>query len=98
MFTTINQTCCCFYLKKNSKKTFSFYRFKMRHILSEASEEWQGEKGRISNSIATSLASESSQYYVTFCCICGSMPFNNLSLQILKENGFHSDSLFCFQG
>ncbi|CAD7088423.1 unnamed protein product [Hermetia illucens] len=73
-------------------------RLTIRHILSEPQGDWQGEVGRVTQELIAPLADPKSQSYVTFCCICGPNPFNDLSEKLLKGSGFPAERLHFFQG
>uniref|UniRef100_A0A1B0CV03 Cytochrome b5 reductase 4 n=1 Tax=Lutzomyia longipalpis TaxID=7200 RepID=A0A1B0CV03_LUTLO len=74
-------------------------RFSVRHILSEPKGTWGGERGRISDEIATDLASRTSPTSaITFCCVCGPPPFNDAAITHLAGAGFTSDDVHVFQG
>ncbi|GAB0099579.1 Cytochrome b5 reductase 4 [Sergentomyia squamirostris] len=73
-------------------------RLEVKHVLSEANDTWTGERGRISEEIATDLASRATLSSISFCCICGPPPFNDATLTLLTAAGFPDTDLHVFQG
>lgn len=75
------------------------FRFQVRYILSEPKQsDWNGETGRMTSDIATSLFKNDSQYYSEFCLVCGPLPFNELCANTLKQAGFDEKNIHYFRG
>uniref|UniRef100_A0A3P9AVU5 Cytochrome b5 reductase 4 n=1 Tax=Maylandia zebra TaxID=106582 RepID=A0A3P9AVU5_9CICH len=72
-------------------------RFQVEHVLSEPSERWTGRKGPVNEPILTELLSrpDGSKCYV---CVCGPAAFTELTLGLLKHQGFSEQELHAFQG
>lgn len=74
-------------------------RFQVRYILSEPKQNnWNGEIGRISADIATSLFKSDSQYYSEFCLVCGPLHFNDSCETLLHQAGFDEEKIHLFRG
>ncbi|XP_055372602.1 cytochrome b5 reductase 4 [Condylostylus longicornis] len=73
-------------------------RINIRYILSDSDNNWNGEKGRISEDLIAILNDNTKNSFVTFCCICGPRPFNDLALKFLTTVGFSTEQLHFFQG
>ncbi|XP_039476172.1 cytochrome b5 reductase 4 isoform X1 [Oreochromis aureus] len=72
-------------------------RFQVEHVLSEPSERWTGWKGQVNEPILAEMLSkpDGSKSYV---CVCGPAAFTELTLGLLKHQGFSEQELHAFQG
>lgn len=76
-----------------------FSRIRLRYVLSEPEpSKWNGEIGRMSDEIATSLFNSVSDSYATYCLVCGPSPFNELCQKTLTQVGYTEDCLHLFRG
>lgn len=73
-------------------------RFQMQYILSEANEDWDGERGRVSRDLITTLTDPCSRDTVTFIGVCGPPTFNRQIVELLKDVGFPAVNQHIFQG
>nr|XP_057909992.1 cytochrome b5 reductase 4 [Doryrhamphus excisus] len=72
-------------------------RFRVEHILSEPCESWTGRKGRVDEAILNDflIRPDGSKCYV---CVCGPTAFTELTIRLVKQQGFTEEELHCFQG
>ncbi|XP_034553928.1 cytochrome b5 reductase 4 [Notolabrus celidotus] len=72
-------------------------RFQVEYVLSEPSESWTGRRGRVDESMLTDVLSrpDGSKCYV---CVCGPSAFTELTIGLLKQQGFSDEELHAFQG
>ncbi|XP_065340374.1 cytochrome b5 reductase 4 isoform X1 [Cloeon dipterum] len=81
-------------------------RFHVQHILSEASDDWSGTRGRIRTDIIESLLIEKEGLSVsdalkqepTFFCVCGPTPFTETTKRLLDEMKVPKSQYHCFLG
>nr|XP_046255989.1 cytochrome b5 reductase 4 [Scatophagus argus]XP_046255990.1 cytochrome b5 reductase 4 [Scatophagus argus]XP_046255991.1 cytochrome b5 reductase 4 [Scatophagus argus] len=72
-------------------------RFQVEYVLSEPCESWTGRKGRVDESMLKDFLSrpDGSKCYV---CVCGPTAFTELTIGLLKQQGFSEEELHAFQG
>lgn len=72
-------------------------RFQVEYVLSDPCESWTGLKGRVDESMLKDFLNkpEGSKCYV---CVCGPTAFTELTLGLLKQQGFSEEELHAFQG
>ncbi|GLD48612.1 cytochrome b5 reductase 4 [Lates japonicus] len=72
-------------------------RFQVEYVLSEPSEGWTGRKGRVDESMLQDFLNrpEGSKCYA---CVCGPTAFTELTIRLLKLQGFSEGELHAFQG
>ncbi|XP_030580554.1 LOW QUALITY PROTEIN: cytochrome b5 reductase 4 [Archocentrus centrarchus] len=72
-------------------------RFQVEYVLSEPSESWTGRKGQVDGSMLNEFLarSDGSKCYV---CVCGPTAFTELTVGLLKHQGFSEEELHTFQG
>uniref|UniRef100_A0A8D3DI72 Cytochrome-b5 reductase n=1 Tax=Scophthalmus maximus TaxID=52904 RepID=A0A8D3DI72_SCOMX len=72
-------------------------RFQVEHVLSDPCESWSGRKGRVDESMLRDFLNrpEGSKCYV---CVCGPTAFTELTIGLLKLQGFSEDELHAFRG
>ncbi|XP_039974623.1 cytochrome b5 reductase 4 [Xiphias gladius] len=72
-------------------------RFQVEYVLSEPCESWIGKKGRVDESMLQDFLNrpDGSKCYV---CVCGPTDFTELTLRLLKQQGFSEGELHAFSG
>ncbi|KAK2844085.1 hypothetical protein Q5P01_010744 [Channa striata] len=72
-------------------------RFQVEYVLSEPCQSWTGRKGRVDEPMLQDLLNrpEGSKCYV---CVCGPTAFTELTIGLLKQQGFTDEELHAFQG
>ncbi|XP_035528872.1 cytochrome b5 reductase 4 [Morone saxatilis] len=72
-------------------------RFQVEHVLSEPCESWTGRKGRVDESMLKDFLNrpDGSKCYM---CVCGPTAFTELTIGLLKQQGFSEEELHAFQG
>ncbi|KAM9353396.1 cytochrome b5 reductase 4 isoform 1-T1 [Symphorus nematophorus] len=72
-------------------------RFQVEYVLSEPCESWTGRKGRVDESMLKDFLDrpDGSKCYV---CVCGPTAFTELTIGLLKQQGFSEEELHAFQG
>ncbi|XP_042346214.1 cytochrome b5 reductase 4 [Plectropomus leopardus] len=72
-------------------------RFQVEYVLSDPCESWTGLKGRVDESMLKDFLNrpEGSKCYV---CVCGPTAFTELTIGLLKQQGFSEEELHAFQG
>ncbi|KAM8735260.1 cytochrome b5 reductase 4 isoform 2-T2 [Acanthopagrus schlegelii] len=72
-------------------------RFQVEYVLSVPSDGWTGRKGRVDECILKDFLSrpDGSKCYV---CVCGPTVFTELTIGLLKQQGFSEEELHAFQG
>ncbi|XP_031729692.1 cytochrome b5 reductase 4 [Anarrhichthys ocellatus] len=75
----------------------SHERFQVEYVLSDPCESWTGRKGRLDESMLQDVLNrpDGSKCYV---CVCGPNAFTELSIGLLKQQGFSKEELHAFQG
>ena len=73
----------------------SAQQFKLTHVLSKPSDDWQGEKGHVDERIIKSYLAPPDAYTAVF--LCGPPPMTAAATKVLKSWGFGDDkTLFGF--
>lgn len=78
-----------------------FSRFKIAHVLSNASSAWTGHEGRISSKVLTDIVDETSlrkEDLPHFACLCGPTEFTHTGLDLLKKFGMKENDIHAFIG
>ncbi|XP_022606626.1 cytochrome b5 reductase 4 [Seriola dumerili] len=72
-------------------------RFQVDYVLSEPCESWTGRRGRVDESMLQDFLNrpDGSRCYV---CVCGPSAFTELTVGLLKQQGFSDEELHAFQG
>ncbi|KAK9513133.1 hypothetical protein VZT92_027984 [Zoarces viviparus] len=72
-------------------------RFQVEYVLSDPCESWTGRKGRLDESMLQDVLNrpDGSKCCV---CVCGPNAFTELSMGLLKQQGFSEEELHAFQG
>ncbi|XP_068426896.1 cytochrome b5 reductase 4 [Clinocottus analis] len=72
-------------------------RFQVEYVLSDPCESWTGRKGRVDKSMLQDFLNrpDGSKCYV---CVCGPTAFTELTIGLLKQQGFSEEELHAFQG
>lgn len=72
-------------------------RFQVEYVLSEPCESWSGRKGRVDESMLKDFLNrpDGSKCYA---CVCGPTAFTELTIGLLKQQGFSEKELHAFQG
>ncbi|XP_063055089.1 cytochrome b5 reductase 4 isoform X2 [Engraulis encrasicolus] len=72
-------------------------RFEVEYVLSEPSDSWTGQRGRIQASMLTDflVRPEDSKCLV---CVCGPTAFTELAVRLIKELNFSDEEIHAFQG
>ncbi|KAM3614041.1 uncharacterized protein V6R79_009001 [Siganus canaliculatus] len=72
-------------------------RFQVVYVLSEPSAGWTGRRGRVEESMLKENLTRpaGSKCYV---CVCGPTAFTELTMGLLKQQGFSDEELHAFQG
>nr|XP_061804519.1 cytochrome b5 reductase 4-like isoform X2 [Nerophis lumbriciformis] len=72
-------------------------RFQVEHILSEPCDSWAGRKGRVDEAVINDCLDrpDGSKCYV---CVCGPTAFTELTVGLVKQQGFMEEELHIFQG
>lgn len=72
-------------------------RFQVEYVLSEPGEGWTGRRGRVDESMLKDflIRPDGSRCYV---CVCGPTAFTELTVGLLKQQGFSVEELHAFQG
>ncbi|XP_070691505.1 cytochrome b5 reductase 4 [Pempheris klunzingeri] len=72
-------------------------RFQVEYVLSEPCESWTGRRGRVDESMLKDFLNrpDGSKCYV---CMCGPTAFTELTIGLLKQQGFTEEELHAFQG
>ncbi|XP_040900633.1 cytochrome b5 reductase 4 isoform X2 [Toxotes jaculatrix] len=72
-------------------------RFQVEYVLSEPCEGWTGKRGRVDESMLQDFLDrpEGSRCYV---CVCGPTAFTELTVGLLKQQGFSEGELHAFCG
>ncbi|XP_070823257.1 cytochrome b5 reductase 4 [Chaetodon trifascialis] len=72
-------------------------RFQVEYVLSEPCDSWTGRKGRVDESMLKDFLNrpDGSKCYV---CVCGPTAFTELTMGLLKQQGFSDEELHAFQG
>nr|XP_020477316.1 cytochrome b5 reductase 4 isoform X2 [Monopterus albus] len=72
-------------------------RFQVEFVLSEPCESWTGRKGQVDGSMLQDFLDkpDGSQCFV---CVCGPTTFTELTIGLLKQQGFNEEELHAFQG
>ncbi|KAL7394134.1 hypothetical protein ABVT39_021208 [Epinephelus coioides] len=72
-------------------------RFQVQYVLSDPCESWTGLKGRVDESMLKDFLKrpDGSKCYV---CVCGPTAFTELTIGLLKQQGFSEEELHAFQG
>ncbi|CAH2092919.1 unnamed protein product [Euphydryas editha] len=76
-------------------------RFKIAHVLSNASSAWTGHKGRICSKVLTNILGEKSLSkgdLPHFACLCGPTEFTHTGLDLLKKLGIKDNDIHAFIG
>uniref|UniRef100_A0A665WQB6 Cytochrome b5 reductase 4 n=1 Tax=Echeneis naucrates TaxID=173247 RepID=A0A665WQB6_ECHNA len=71
--------------------------FQVEYVLSEPCESWTGRKGRVEESMLQDFLNrpDGSKCYA---CVCGPAAFTDLTIGLLKQQGFSEGELCAFQG
>ncbi|XP_026149560.1 cytochrome b5 reductase 4 [Mastacembelus armatus] len=72
-------------------------RFQVEYVLSEPCESWAGRKGQVDELMLQDFINkpDGSKCYV---CVCGPTAFTELTIRLLKQQGFSEEELHVFQG
>ncbi|XP_063735863.1 cytochrome b5 reductase 4 isoform X2 [Eleginops maclovinus] len=72
-------------------------RFQVEYVLSAPYDGWSGRMGRVEESMLEDFLTrpEGSKCYV---CVCGPTAFTEISIGLLKQQGFSEEELHAFQG
>lgn len=72
-------------------------RFEVEYVLSEPCDSWTGRKGRVDESMLKDFLHrpDGSKCYA---CVCGPTAFTELTVGLLKQQGFSEEELHAFQG
>ncbi|KAL6108673.1 cyb5r4 [Pungitius sinensis] len=72
-------------------------RFQVDYVLSDPTDSWTGRTGRVDESMLQDFLTrpDGSKCYV---CVCGPAAFTELTVGLLKQQGFSEDELHAFQG
>lgn len=72
-------------------------RFQVEYVLSDPCESWTGRKGRVDELMLKDFLQrpDESKCYV---CVCGPDAFTELTIGLLKQQGFSEEELHAFQG
>uniref|UniRef100_A0AAQ4QED1 Cytochrome b5 reductase 4 n=2 Tax=Gasterosteus aculeatus aculeatus TaxID=481459 RepID=A0AAQ4QED1_GASAC len=72
-------------------------RFQVDYVLSDPCEGWTGRTGRVDESMLQDFLTRphGSKCYV---CVCGPAAFTELTMGLLKQQGFSEEELHAFQG
>ncbi|CAB3234070.1 unnamed protein product [Arctia plantaginis] len=75
-------------------------RFKVTHVLSEASPSWTGYKGRISSEFISEILGDikCGDECTHYACLCGPTEFTYASLDLLKKHGVSEGCIHAFMG
>lgn len=69
-------------------------RIIIKNVLSQPDDEWTGLRGRIREDLVNDLIIK--EVTKPLCCICGPKPFTDLSLELLKKNGYTKEFVHAF--
>lgn len=72
-------------------------RFQVEYVLSEPCNRWTGRKGRVDAAMLGDFLDrpEGSKCYV---CVCGPSPFTELTVGLVKQQGFSEEEIHAFLG
>ncbi|XP_031134106.2 cytochrome b5 reductase 4 isoform X1 [Sander lucioperca] len=72
-------------------------RFQVEYVVSDPCESWTGRTGRVDESMLKDFLNgpDGSKRYV---CVCGPDAFTELTIGLLKQQGFSEEELHAFQG
>ncbi|XP_041650363.1 cytochrome b5 reductase 4 isoform X2 [Cheilinus undulatus] len=72
-------------------------RFQVEYVLSEPPESWTGRTGRVDELMLKDVVvrPDGSKCFV---CVCGPSAFTELTIGLLKQQGFSEEELHAFQG
>ncbi|CAB1443405.1 unnamed protein product [Pleuronectes platessa] len=72
-------------------------RFQVEYVLSDPCERWSGRTGRVDESMLQDFLNrpDGSKSYV---CVCGPSAFTELTMGLLKQQGFSEAELHAFCG
>ncbi|KAI9541372.1 hypothetical protein NQZ68_031028 [Dissostichus eleginoides] len=72
-------------------------RFQVEYVLSDPCDSWSGRTGRVEESMLEEFLTrpEGSKCYV---CVCGPTAFTEITMGLLKQQGFSEEELHAFQG
>ncbi|XP_034052440.1 cytochrome b5 reductase 4 isoform X1 [Gymnodraco acuticeps] len=72
-------------------------RFQVEYVLSDPCDSWSGRTGRVEESMLEEFLTrpEGSKCYV---CVCGPTAFTEITIGLLKQQGFSEEELHAFQG
>ncbi|KAA8592017.1 hypothetical protein FQN60_017422 [Etheostoma spectabile] len=72
-------------------------RFQVEYVVSDPCESWTGRTGRVDESMLKDFLNrpDGSKCYV---CVCGPDAFTELTIGLLKQQGFSEEELHAFQG
>ncbi|CAJ1061879.1 cytochrome b5 reductase 4 [Xyrichtys novacula] len=72
-------------------------RFQVEYVLSDPSESWTEKRGRVDESMLKDVLDrpDGSKCYA---CVCGPTAFTELTIGLLKQQGFSEEELHAFQG
>uniref|UniRef100_A0A3Q1KI62 Cytochrome b5 reductase 4 n=1 Tax=Anabas testudineus TaxID=64144 RepID=A0A3Q1KI62_ANATE len=71
-------------------------RFQLEYVLSEPCESWTGRRGRVDESMLQDFLSKPDASKC-FVCVCGPPAFTELTMGLLKQQGFSDKELHAFQ-
>uniref|UniRef100_A0A671V9X7 Cytochrome b5 reductase 4 n=1 Tax=Sparus aurata TaxID=8175 RepID=A0A671V9X7_SPAAU len=72
-------------------------RFQVEYVLSVPSDGWTGRKGRVDECILKDFLSRP-DVSKCYACVCGPTAFTELTIGLLKQQGFSEEELHAFQG
>ncbi|XP_063403190.1 cytochrome b5 reductase 4-like isoform X1 [Mytilus trossulus] len=76
-----------------------FKNFTVEYVLSEANDNWQGQKGRVTKEIMETFTPASTKDSSNLLiCACGPTAFTEIVSQYSKELGYKDDSFHAFLG
>ncbi|XP_010784554.1 cytochrome b5 reductase 4 [Notothenia coriiceps] len=72
-------------------------RFQVEYVLSDPCDSWSGRTGRVEESMLEDFLTrpEGSKCYV---CVCGPTAFTEITIGLLKQQGFSEGELHAFLG
>lgn len=76
----------------------SFEKFSCEYVLSEADDNWKGQKGRINKEMVESFTPSPSDNLKLLICACGPSAFTETVSRITEELGYTSSSFHAFLG
>ncbi|KAJ3598656.1 hypothetical protein NHX12_002161 [Muraenolepis orangiensis] len=72
-------------------------RFQVQYVLSEPSEGWTGQGGRVEPSMLRDFL-DRPEGSVCYVCVCGPPGFTQLTEELVRQQGFSQEEVHCFQG